>query len=356
MHIESKTFLPVELVFHSNWWHEEYGMNFDRGYFFDPERRVEEESVMRRRLWERFGSFGYGEENPVPEPVVGPVHLAAGYLMSAIWGCNIRYYDNNSPVVEPMTMTLEEIHAMDIPDPMANSEFRDFMKLLASLKERFGYVTGDFGWGNLQNLALDLMGQNIFMAYFDNPKMVHAIYDKMNESVVEVLSMVKKETGTSSIAVNRSIEKVEPTINLQSNCSVQMISNDTYEEFLLPHEIELSKKLQPYGIHHCGDNMHEVAEGYSKVKEACFFDVGWGADISLCREKIPDAFFNVRLSPVKIKTCTVQEVETDLVNLLENAGDLSNVGICCINMDYGTPDENVAKIFEVAECYRAIGG
>ncbi|MFC1608516.1 hypothetical protein ACFL47_11160, partial [Candidatus Latescibacterota bacterium] len=116
-----------------------------------------------------------------------------------------------------------------------------------------------------------------------------------------------------------------------------------------------SQRLQPYGIHHCGDNMHTVAEGYSKVSEACFFDVGWGADIAYCREKIPDSFFNVRLSPVKIKTCTPEEVESDLVNLLDNAGDLSKVGICCINMDAGTPDENVAKIFEVAERYRAYG-
>jgi len=356
MRIESKTFLPVEIVFHPNWWYNETGMKFDRDYFFDPDRRVEDEMRMKRVLWEHFGEFGYGEENPEPEPVIGPVHLAAGFLMSSIWGCDIRYYDNNSPVVEPRSMTVEELAAMEIPDPMENKDFRDFMNLIAVLKERFGYVKGDFGWGNLQNLALDLMGHSIFLAYYDAPDLVHKIYDKMNRSAVEILSLVRAETGTTSITVNRSIEAVEPTINLQSNCSVQMISNETYEEFLLPHEIELSKHLQPYGIHHCGDNMHNVAEGYSKVKEACFFDVGWGADIAYCRSKIPDAFFNIRLSPVRIRTCTPEEVEADLVNLLEHAGDLSNVGICCINMDYGTPDENVAKIFEVAERYRKYGG
>ncbi|MCD6307778.1 MAG: hypothetical protein J7M24_02140 [Candidatus Latescibacteria bacterium] len=355
MRIESKTFLPVEIVYHPNWWYHETGMKFDRSYFFDPDRRVEDEIRMRRVMWEKFGQFGYGEEHPGPEPVIGPVHLAAGYLMSTIWGCPIRYYDNNSPVVEPLSMTVADVAAMDEPDPMKSVEFRDFMKLITALKERFGYVKGDFGWGNLQNLALDLTGQGIFLAYFDNPGAVHAMYDKMNRVTVDILELIRKETGTTSISVNRSVEKVEPSINLQSNCSVQMISNETYETFLLPHEIELSKHLQPYGIHHCGNNMHNVAEGYSKVKEACFFDVGWGADIAYCRSKIPDAFFNIRLSPVKIQTCTPEEVEADLVDLLENAGDLSNVGICCINMDYGTPDDNVAKIFEVAERYRRYG-
>ncbi|MBN1291556.1 MAG: hypothetical protein JXB48_06920 [Candidatus Latescibacteria bacterium] len=355
MRIESKTFLPVEIVFHPNWWHNMTGMRFDRNHFFDPDRRVDDEKLMRRTLWEHFGQFGYGEEHPEPEPIIGPVHLAAGFMMSSLWGCSIIYSDNNSPVVEPKTMTVEELVALKIPDPSNNRDFRDFFLLIKKLRDRFGYVYGDIGWGNLQNLALDLMGHSLFLAYYDNPENIHRIYDKFNQSVIEMMNLIRAETGTTSISVNRSIINVEPTINLQSNCSVQMISNDMYEEFLLPHEINLSKKLQPYGIHHCGDNMHMLAEGYSKVKEACFFDVGWGADIARCREKIPDAFFNVRLSPVKIQTCTPNEVEHDLINLLENAGDLSQVGICCINMDWGTPDENVAKIFEVAERYRKYG-
>lgn len=356
MRIESKTFLPVEIVFHPNWWHRETGISFDRDHFFNPDRRVNDEMKMRRALWERFGSFGYGEEHPRPEPVAGPVHLAAGFMISSLWGCSIRYFENNSPVVEPRNLTLAELDAMDAPDPEENRDFRDLFALIRALRERFGYVAGDIGWGNLQNLALDLLGHEIFLAYYDDPGAVHRIYDKMNRSTVEILSRIRVETGTTSISVNRSVERVEPTINLQSNCSVQMISNAMYEEFLLPHEIELSRRLQPYGIHHCGDNMHTVAEGYSKVREACFFDVGWGADISRCRELIPDAFFNVRLSPVKIQNCTPDEVERDLVGLLEHAGDLSRVGVCCINMDHGTPDENVARIFEVVERYRRIGG
>ncbi len=356
MKIESRTFLPVEIVFHPNWWHKEAGINFDRDYFFNPERRVNDEMLMRRVLREHFGQFDYGEEHPVPEPVIGPVHLAAGFMISSLWGCPIRYYNNNSPVVEAKSMTIEEIDAMDAPDTSENKDFQDLFALITALRERFGYVKGDIGWGNLQNLALDLMGQNLYYAYYDDPAAVHRIYDKMNNNIIAILNQVRAETGTTSISVNRTIEAVEPSINLQSNCSVQMISNEMYEEFLLPHEIELSKHLQPYGIHHCGDNMHNVAEGYSKVKDACFFDVGWGADIAYCREKIPDAFFNIRLSPVKLKDCTPEEVEADLINLLENAGDLSKVGICCINMDHGTPDENVARIFEVAERYRGFGG
>ena len=356
MRIKSLKFLPVEIVFHPNWWYNEVGINFDRDYYFDPERRVKDEMQMRQVLWERFGQFGYGEEKPEPEPVIGPVHLAAGYMLSSLWGCEISFPKDSSPLVKPLSMTVDEFQAKEIPDPEKNREFSDLFKLIKTLKEKFGYVKGDINWNGVQNLALDVMGEQVFISYYDNPDAMHKIFDRITLSLIEILTMIKAEMGTTSISVNRSIENVEPTINLHSNCSVQMISNEIYEEFLLPCDIILSKHLQPYGIHHCGNNMHNVAEGYSKVKEACFFDVGWGADITFCRKKIPDAFFNIRLSPVKIKNCTPDEVEADLVGLLENAGDLSKVGICCINMDYGTPDENVMRIFEVAEKYRKYGG
>ena len=86
MKIESRTFLPVEIVFHPNWWHHETGLTFDRGYFFDSGRRVKDEMLMKRTMWEHFGNFDYGEEHQAPEPVIGPVHLADGFMMTSLWG------------------------------------------------------------------------------------------------------------------------------------------------------------------------------------------------------------------------------------------------------------------------------
>lgn len=227
--------------------------------------------------------------------------------------------------------------------------------MMDELERRFGYLEGDVNWSGLQNMALDLMGQEIFLAYHDNPAGVDRLYEVLARTSIRFVDYIRKRTGTSSVSVNRSVERVDPAINLQSNCSVQMISNEHYERFILKAENIQARALQPYGIHHCGNNMHTVAEGYSKVEDVCFFDVGWGADVDYCRKMLPNAFFNIRLSPVKIQKCSPREVREDLTRLLDQAGDLSQVGICCINMEADTPDENVRTIFEVAEEYRARG-
>jgi hypothetical protein len=41
-------------------------------------------------------------------------------------------------------------------------------------------------------------------------------------------------------------------------------------------------------------------------------------------------------------------IREDVGRRLATAGDPANVGICCINMDYGTPDENVRAVIEAA--------
>ena len=101
--------------------------------------------------------------------------------------------------------------------------------------------------------------------------------------------------------------------------------------------------------------MEHVREGFSKVESCDFFDVGWGSDVALCREALPEAWFNLRLSPVKLMECTPQEVMDDVENLLGQVGPLERASVCCVNIDYGTPDDNIRAIFQTGEKYRRYG-
>ena len=355
MSLEPKTFLPVEIVFHPSWWNKHYGIKFDEQFFFDPCKRVENERAMRAALHTRFGGLGLGEANAAPSPVIGPVHLAAGFLPSAVLGCEIKYYDNASPEVIPANLTDAQVMALEVPDLDTSPAFQKLIALMDTLEARYGRIEGDVNWEGVQNVALNLRGQQLFVDYYENPALARRLLDVCARTIEAMAQYVRRRTGSSSVAGNRIVGAVDSRISLHSNCTVAMISARTYREYLLPYDQQLARELYPYGIHHCGVDMHKVRSEYAKVEGAEFFDVGWGSDIAACRSALPNAIFSLRMSPVRVATLTPLEVAADVESLLRAAGPLERAALCCINLDERTPDENVRAIFEVAERYRKYG-
>jgi len=97
--------------------------------------------------------------------------------------------------------------------------------------------------------------------------------------------------------------------------------------------------------------MHQVAESYAKIPGAAFFDVGWGSDVAACRSALPDAFLNLRLSPVKMAKCAPGDVRADAERLVRQAAPYDRAGLCCVNMDGTVSDENVQALIDSALDY-----
>lgn len=351
MNTLSKEFLPLELVFNPNWWHHTAGISFDEKFYLDAATRIRNDVTMRRVLYERYGALGLGEQNPQPRPIIGSVHVAGGFVIPALLGAPIRFESNAAPQPEPMNLIVEQIEKFEMPDWKNIYPMKQLIAQMDELQAEHGCVVGDLNTDGLLNAAYHLYGQNLFADFYDAPKRAHRLLDLIGELIVEVASYIHSRTGSYSISVNRMAEQLTPTPFIHGNCSVQMISPKSYRALQLPVEQKMAERLQPFGIHHCGSNLHIVAAEYAKLSPA-FVDVGWGADVARCRELLPDAFLNLRLSPVRMLTCAPREVADDTEGLLRAAGSLENVGVCCINMDHGTPDENIFAMFEVIERYR----
>ena len=142
-------------------------------------------------------------------------------------------------------------------------------------------------------------GQDLYADFYDAPERVQRVLEVIGELIVDVASYVRERTGSCSIAVNRMAERVDPRLFIHANCSVQMISPSSYRALHLPVEQRMAARIQPYGIHHCGNNMHRVAGSYAELGIA-FADVGWGSDVSACRRALPATFLNLRLSPIRM--------------------------------------------------------
>jgi uroporphyrinogen-III decarboxylase len=343
--------LPVELVFNPNWWYRTAGVCFDRPFYLDPQARIRNDVIMRRVLHQRYGELGLGEADPQPRPVIGSLYVAGGFVIPALLGAEIQFAPDAAPQPLPVHLKPEQIDGLEKPDFRQTWPMVELIAQMDALEAEWGYLVGDFNTDGLLNAAYHLYGAELFADFYNAPQRVHRLLEMIAGLIVDVGDYVRQRTGSCSIAVNRMVERINPRLFLHANCSVSMISPRSYREVQLPIERQMAQRIQPFGIHHCGDNLQRYARAYAELPLA-FVDVGWGSDIAACRKALPGSFFNLRLSPVRMLTCTPQEIAADTESLLLAAGPLELAGVCCINMDYGTPDDNIFAMYEVVERFR----
>ncbi|MBN1415288.1 MAG: hypothetical protein JW973_09325 [Bacteroidales bacterium] len=337
--------LPVDIVLAPEWWNKNEGIAFDRDFFFHPLKRVEEEQHMEKVLYDRWGRFGLGKSKDEKRPEIGAVHLAAGYLLSEMMGCNVRYSDSHPPqVIEAQREDL----VLDTEEVLKSEAFKRTLHLTESLKQKFGYLTGDINWGGILNLALDVRGEEIFTDMMLSPEEVRSYFGKIASVIDSFTAKISAETKSTSVSVNRVVRHLDQPVFLHSECSHTMISAEDYENYLLPFDVAWSNK-RPFGVHYCGPDPHRMAAVFAKIPHLDFLDVGWGGDVKVLRHFLPNTFLNIRLSPVEIVHQTADEIRATITRLVEDSGNPYLTGVCCINMDDKVSDDKIDFIFITVE-------
>ena len=199
--MDHKVPIPVDIVLAPEWWNKHTGITFDRDFFFHPLKRVESEQRMEKELYERWGKYGLGADREKVKPEIGAVHLAAGFMLSEILGCEVNYSENHPPAV--IAANKEELQ-MDVDAAFRSKVYKDFLKLTESLKSTYGYLTGDVNWGGVPNIAMDLRGDQIMMDMLMAPEKVKSYFNSIAEVIERFTASVAAQTGTTSISVTRS--------------------------------------------------------------------------------------------------------------------------------------------------------
>ena len=339
----SNGLLPVEVVFHPSWWHRHAGITFDEDFFFHPRRRVEVERRMEQILHDRFGDLGLGQDRGRDLPVIGAVHLAAGFLVSEMLGCRVDYLEDAPPQV---SCANRGDLALDVEAAFKSPAAHRLQALIDTLKAKYGYVVGDVNWAGVLNLALDLRGQAIFLDMEDRPTEVGDYFRRIARVIERFTAGIARETGTTSISVNRTVRHITEPVFLHSECALTMISAVHYDKFIRPIDADWSPRYRPFGVHYCGADPHRYAESLAGLPHLDFMDVGWGGDLTVLRAKLPRTFLNIRLSPVGIVDWSPERIRGIVTGLVRASGDPFLTGVCCINMDDRVTDDKIRAIFE----------
>lgn len=344
--------MKYDITFHPSWWHKNEGICFTQEFFDDPEYRMDCDVRMRKALYERFGAYGIGEKNPKKRPLLGTDLLAAGYLHSELMGCPIVYQEDNSPQVICRNLDEEEIEEIAVPDLDTCEVWARTRKQIAYLLEKYGRVETYVNLMGIQNIAMDLMGQNVLMAYYSAPDEVKELLARITDLTIAVGREFRKLSSDNSGGVTSVVRKMQPQCYLTSNCSVEMISNELYEEFLLPEDQRLSDAFGNFGVHHCGATMEHVADGYAKLRGLTFAEVGAGSDLKAVREKLPGIWLNARFSPVELTNASEDEIRAQVQSLVRSGnGEAGLLSVSCVGIDADVSDEQVEHFLKACrEC------
>lgn len=342
--------MKYDITFHPKWWYKNAGIHFTEEFFDEPEYRMDCDIKMRKTLYEHFGKYGIGEKNPEKRPLLGSDLLAAGYLYSQLMGCEIKYEEDNSPQVVCMGRDEESIDDIKAPNLDENAIWQTTQKQITYLTEKYGRVESYINMQGIQNIAMDIMGQELFMAYYSSPDEVETLLDEITKLTLDVSKRLESVSPKLSGGVTAIVEKTMPDIYLTSNCSVEMVSNDLYEEFLLPKDQILAKEFPQFGVHHCGQTMEHVVDGYAQIPELKFAEVGAGSDIQAVRQKLPNVFLNARYSPARLMNASKEEVAAEVQALAKYADSIS-----CVGMDASVTDEQVLNFLEACSQISSAG-
>ena len=184
--------MKYDITFHPKWWHKNAGVDFSEPFFTDAKYRLECDVKMRKTLYEHFGKYGVGEKNPSARPILGTDLLAAGYLHSGMMGCNVQFSKDDSPQVICAKIPADDIEYFKLPKLKDNLSFQNLKRQVDFFKTKFGYVLPCVNLMGVQNIAMDLMGEELFLAYYTNPDQVqktftknHKIYNRIRRFPME---------------------------------------------------------------------------------------------------------------------------------------------------------------------------
>lgn len=325
-------------TFSEAWFHSNYGMTFGERYCSDPIFRTEQDREARRLLFSRFGQAGIGEKDPQPRP---HLEICCHRFMSALFGCEIVYQDDQAPTCRHLPVTsAADIAAIAKPDWETNRWAQEFRRQGAVLLSRYGFTDAAINHGGPLNVATTVLGNEAFLFLSESPEVMGGFLDRIADVCIE--------------SYDRLTVAFDPKAPLGremfiGNCPVMMISPRTYSERVLPVDLRLRQRVQRFGLHHCGP-MDRYLEAYQSLEPIEYIEVGWGSNVAAVRRAFPEAILDLLINIYDLQNLSRSAMDDLLVNMLHQAEPILRVrDIYVADIGPEVSDETVLNFVEAVD-------
>ncbi len=332
---ENLPFLRPEIGFTPKWYHKALNIDFGEKWHSNPNYRRQTRILMVKKLNKRFPKSQIAQMETADIDVLTGTYGASA--IAAIYGIPIKYDKEQWPTSEHQYLSEAELENLSSPDLDQNIFFQSLMDQVDWIGKNEGKVIGFMNWQGVLNNAHRLRGQDIFMDMYLAPEQTKHLLDCVCTTMIEAAKQLhqkqKKYAGTQ-------------TFFTISNCLVNMVNPELYEEFLLPFDQKIAASFDVIGIHNCAWNANPYLDHYTKIPRVAYLDMGIGSNLEKTRSLFPNTRRSIMYTPMGVANKKNSEIRLDLEQIARNYGPCD---VVAADIEYGTPDERVTELIDLCK-------
>ena len=192
-------------------------------------------------------------------------------------------------------------------------------------------------WQGVLNNAQRLRGQDIFMDMYLAPERTKHLLGCVCTTMIEAAKRLHQK--------QKKYAKTFAFFTV-SNCLVNMVNPELYEEFLLPFDQKIAASFDVIGIHNCAWNANPYLEHYAKIPRVSYLDMGIDSDLEKTRSLFPNTRRAIMYTPTDVTNKTVAEIRSDLEQIAKNYGPCD---VVAADIEFGTPDKRVIDLINICK-------
>ncbi|GMR23859.1 MAG: hypothetical protein BMS9Abin37_2333 [Acidobacteriota bacterium] len=335
----NEPFLRPEVGFTPKWFKDALDIEFGERWHTDPAFRRETIAAMSTETRKRFGTrTDLGILQHPDEPVDVLTGTYGALLVPGIYGVPLQFQDVDWPWSQPgQFLDDRAADTLEPPDLEDNPFWEQFMSQLDWIDHHVGRLEGFMNWQSVVNNSYRLRGEELFIDMILEPNRVKHVFDCVSETMID---------GMRRLYARQKKSGVELTHCTISNCMVNLLSPEHYQELVLPHDRKLAEAFATVGVHNCAWNADAYVPHYATLPGVGYIDMGLESDLVEAKRAFPKARRALMYTPMDVREKPVETIEQDLDRFAREYGPCDLV---LADIESGTSDQRILDIFDLCE-------
>lgn len=332
-------FLRPEIGFTPKWFRDALGIDFGDRWHTDPSYRRETIAAMSAETRRRFGTrANLGILQDPDDPVDLLTGTYGALLVPGVYGVPMKFQQVDWPWSQHgQFLNDAAADALEPPDLDNNPFWDQFMAQLDAIEKQVGRIEGFMNWQGVVNNSYRLRGEELFSDMIIEPERVKHIFDCVTETMIDGMRRLYARQRQSGVELSHC------TI---SNCMVNLLSPEQYQEFVLPRDRRLAEAFSMIGVHNCAWNADAYVPHYATLPGVAYVDMGLESDLVEAKRAFPTARRALMYTPMDVKEKPLEQIEKDLDRIAREYGPCDLV---CADIESGTPDQRILELFDLCD-------